>query len=146
MNAWLQAQQALTRLAGSGPAADPAAGSSQQHFADAYRRFFEVPGLLPPAAGPTAGGAALQRYQAAVQQFGMQLNEAAIDAGRRLGAALAADRPDAPPVTTLGDLRALWIDCGEAAWAAAAHREAFAAVLAELLAAWVELRAVGPPT
>jgi hypothetical protein len=43
-------------------------------------------------------------------------------------------------------LRALWIDCGEAAWAEAAHREAFAAALAELLAAWVELRAAGPAT
>lgn len=144
MNAWLQAQQALAQLAGPGLAADPAARSRQQLFADAYRRLFEVPGLLPPAAGQAAGSAALQRYQAATQQFGVLLNEAALDAGRRLGAALAAGGPAAPPVTTLRDLRTLWIDCGEAAWAAAAHRDAFAAALAELLAAWVELRAAGP--
>lgn len=143
MSAWLQAQQALARLAVTSPAADPAASANQHHLADAFRGFFEAPGLLPAVTGPAAGGAALQRYQAAAQQFGVLLNEAAIDAGRRLGAALAAGGPDDPPVTTLRELRALWIDCGEAAWTAAAHREAFAAALAELLAAWVELRAAG---
>ena len=35
--------------------------------------------------------------------------------------------PEAPPITTLRELHALWIDCGEAAYAAAAHREEFAA-------------------
>lgn len=146
MSAWLQVQQALARLAGPDPSLDPAALAGQQVFADAYRGFFEAPGLLPAPAGPTAGGAALQRYQAAAQRFGTLLNEAAIDAGRRLGAALAASGPVAPPVTSLRELRALWIECGEAAWSAAAHRESFAAALAELLAAWVELRAAGPAT
>ena len=144
VDAWLQAQQALARLADSCPAAEPGGHASQQLFTDAYRRFFEVPGLVPATAGSAAGGAALQRYLAAAQQFGVLLNEAAIDAGRRLGAALAAGGPEDPPVTTLRELRMLWIDCGEAAWSAAAHREAFAAALAELLAAWVALRATAP--
>jgi hypothetical protein len=143
--AWVQAQQALAQFAGSGAAGDPAAGPAQQLFADGYRRFFAAPGLLPAgAAGAAAGGAALQRYQAAAQRFGTRVGEAAIDAGRRLGEALAASGPQAPPIRTLRELRAVWIDCGEAAWASAAHREAFAAALAELLAAWVELRAAGP--
>lgn len=144
MDAWLQAQQALVRLAGSGPAADPGGQATQQLFADAYRRFFDTPGLLPAIAGSTAGGAALQRYQAAVQQFGVLLNEAAIDAGGRLAAVLAGGAPNEAQVTTLRELRGLWLDCGEAAWSAVAHREAFAAALAELLAAWVALRATGP--
>lgn len=142
--AWVQAQQALAQFAGSGAAGDPAAGPAQQLFADGYRRFFAAPGLLPSGAGVAAGGAALQRYQAAAQRFGTLIGEAAIDAGRRLGEALAASGSQAPPIRTLRELRAVWIDCGEAAWASAAHREAFAAALAELLAAWVELRAEGP--
>jgi hypothetical protein len=144
VSAWLQAQQALVRLAGPGAGADPAAPASQQLFAEAYRRFFEATSSPSAAVDPTAGGAAMQRYEAAAQQFALLLNEAAIDAGRRLGASLAASGPAAPPVTTLRELRALWIDCGEAAWVEAAHREAFAAALAELLAAWAVLRAMGP--
>lgn len=145
MAAWFEAQQAFARLAGTGFAANPAAAATPQLFAEAYRHLFALPGLPPSATMPTAGGAAAQRYQAALQQFGILLNEAAIDAGRRLGTALATGLPDAPPITTLRELRALWIDCGEAAWSAAAHREAFAAALAELLAAWVVLRAEAPP-
>jgi hypothetical protein len=146
MNAWLQAQQALARLAGSGAAADPATHATQRLFADAYRRFFEAPGLLPAIAEPTGSGAALQRYQAAAQQFGVLLNEAAVDAGGRLAASLASGAAGEAPVTTLRELRGLWLECGEAAWSAAAHREAFAAALAELLTAWVELRAAGTVT
>jgi hypothetical protein len=87
--------------------------------------------------------ASLRRYQLAAEQVGKLLNEAAADAGRRLGAALAADGPDAPAITSLQQLQTLWIDCGEAAWSAAAHREEFAEAQAELLAAWVALRAAG---
>jgi hypothetical protein len=64
-----------------------------------------------------------------------------MNAGERLAAALARSGPEAPPITTLRELHALWIDCGEAAYAAAAHREDFAEAQAELLAAFVELRA-----
>ncbi len=64
------------------------------------------------------------------------------DAGRRLAEALAASGPDAPPITSLRELQALWIDCGEAAYAEAARREEFALAQAELLMALVELRAV----
>jgi hypothetical protein len=144
LNAWLEAQQALARLAGSAAGAQAAASTSPEQLADLYRRIFEAPGLRPPAGAPIAGIAAMQRYQAATQQFGMLLNEAAVDAGRRLAAVLAASGPDAPPVTSLHELRGLWIDCGEAAWSEAAHREVFASALAELLAAWASLRATEP--
>ncbi len=50
--------------------------------------------------------------------------------------------PDAPPITSLRELQALWIECGEAAYAEAARREEFASAQAELLMALVELRAV----
>jgi hypothetical protein len=76
-----------------------------------------------------------------MQAFASQVNAIAIDAGQRLAEALARSGPEAPPITTLRDLHSLWIDCGEAAYAAAAHREEFAEAQAELLAAFVELRA-----
>jgi hypothetical protein len=58
---------------------------------------------------------------------------------------LSASGPAAPPVTTLRELHALWIECGEAAWAAAAHRDEFAEAQAELLAAHVEFAASAKP-
>ena len=70
-----------------------------------------------------------------------QATAIAIDACERLGASLSATGSAAPPITSLRDLHALWIECGEAAYAAAAHREEFAAAQAELLMALVELRA-----
>ncbi|MBM4218809.1 MAG: hypothetical protein FJ171_04055 [Gammaproteobacteria bacterium] len=140
--AWLQAQQAFLQLAGSGLANQATAGATQQFFADHYRRLLAMPGLplAPPEA--TAPGPRLARYQQAAERFGRLLNQIAVDAAQRLGAALADDGPDAPPITTLRELHELWIACGEAAWSAAAHREEFAAALAELLAALVALRAL----
>ena len=55
--------------------------------------------------------------------------------------ALAATGPEAQPITSLRELHALWVECGEAAYSQAAHREEFAAAQAELLSALVELRA-----
>jgi hypothetical protein len=85
----------------------------------------------------------MRRYQQAAERVGKLLTDTAADAARRLDRALAADGPDALPITSLRELQALWIDCGEAAWSAAAHREEFAETQAELLAAWVALRATG---
>ena len=64
-----------------------------------------------------------------------------MNAGRAACRGARAIGPEAPPITTLRELHALWIDCGEAAYAAAAHRDEFAEAQAELLAAFVELRA-----
>lgn len=141
--AWLAAQQAFARLVTPGAAPDAATGTTQQLFADQYRLLFGVPGSFATAAAPAADGASLLRYHQAAERFARLLNDAASDAGRRLGAALARSGPDAPPITTWRELHALWIECGEAAWSAAAHREEFAAAQAELLAALVVLRAPG---
>ncbi len=143
VTAWMQAQQAFAQFAGSGLAANPTAGAAEQLFADQYRQLLSISGFPLADAGTVAPGAALHRQQQAVERFGRLLNEVAIDAGRRLVSALADDGPDVPPITSLRELHALWIDCGEAAWSAAAHREDFAAAQAELLAALVALRVPG---
>ena len=106
-----------------------------------YLKLFMPPGLVPAEPGPAQGGAAWLRVQHAAERYARLAASIATDAGRRLVAALSVSGPAAPPVTSLRELHALWIDCGEAAWAAAAHREEFAAAQAELLAALVELRA-----
>lgn len=144
MAAWLEAQQALARLAGTALATNPAAGAAPLSFAEPYRLLFALPGFPAAGAANAARDASAWRYQQAALRVGQLLNDAAADAARRLDAALAADGPDAPPITTLRELQALWIDCGEAAWSAAAHREEFAQAQAELLAASVALRAAGP--
>jgi hypothetical protein len=123
--AWLQAQQAFLQLAVSGLVTQPAAGATERLMADQYRQLFALPGL-PPAG-----------------RFGQLLNEIALDAAHRLGAALADEGPGVAPITTLRELHALWIACGEAAWSAAAHREEFAAAQAELLASLIARRAPG---
>jgi hypothetical protein len=115
----------------------------REPFIERYRQLFMPQGFAPTLANPAnvAAGAAALRAQRATDRYARLAATIAADAGRRLGAALAASGPAAPPVTTLRELHALWIECGEAAWAAAAHREEFAAAQAELLAALVELRA-----
>jgi len=138
---WLEAQAAFARLAAAGVSANPGMGEGPELFADAFRRLFPVP-EFPSAASP-AGNEALPRFQAALQGFQALLNEAALDAGRRLVSALAESGPQAPPIQSVRELRALWIDCGEAAWSAMAHRDPFAAALAELLVAWAAMRAAG---
>jgi hypothetical protein len=45
----------------------------------------------------------------------------------------------------LRELHELWIECGEAAYAAAAHGEEFSAAQAELLAAMIEMHAAASP-
>jgi hypothetical protein len=143
MAAWLEAQQALARLAGTALATNPAASAAPQSFAESFRLLFASPGFPAAGAGSAAPDASLRRYQQAAERVGQLLSDAATDAARRLGAALAADGPDAAPITSLRELQALWIDCGEAAWSSAAHREEFAEAQAELLAAWVALRVAG---
>ncbi len=140
MTAWLEAQQALARLAAAALATNPAASAAPQSFTEPYRLLFAMPGLPGAGANTAAADASVRRYQQAAERVGELLNDAAADAGRRLCTALAADGADAPPITSLRELQTLWIDCGEAAWSAAAHREEFAHAQAELLGAWVALR------
>jgi hypothetical protein len=124
------------------PAGSAAAdvGAIQQSVTAGYQRLF-APGALG-AAMPTAGsGAAFERYQRAAARTTELAASIAHDASRRLAEALGASGPEAPPITSLRELHALWIECGEAAYAEAARREEFATAQAELLMALVELRA-----
>lgn len=123
-------------------AAAAAPGLYEAQLAAGYRQLFEA-AIPVPGAGAAAGGAALTRYHAAAQRMAALAAGVAVDAGERLSRALADD--SATPVTTLEALHELWIECGEAAWAAAAHREEFAHAQAELLAAVVALDARAAP-
>jgi hypothetical protein len=89
-------------------------------------------------------GAAMIRYQQAWERCTRLASTIAADASRRLSTALAESGPATPPITSLRDLHALWIECGEAAYAQAAHTEEFAAAQAELLGSLVELKAATP--
>lgn len=107
-----------------------------------YQRLFtpEFPtaASVPDTAAGSAG--AMLRYRAAWQSYSQQIARIANDAFRRLAAELARTDAAAAPISSLRELHELWVDCGETAYAAAAHGEAFAAAQAELLAAFVELR------
>jgi hypothetical protein len=110
-----------------------------EEIIDQYRRLF-MPAAAFAVPGPDASApAAALRWQAATQRLSQQVAAIAADASRRLAAALDDDGPDAPPITSLRQLHDLWVECGEAAYAEAAHGEAFAAAQAEWLAAAVEL-------
>jgi hypothetical protein len=147
MSAWLATQRDYAALAAAAAAPTigmPTADAMVVPLIEQYRRLFAPPPL--PAASPyaAAAGAAALRYREAAERYGQLVSEAAIDAGRRLAAALAETGPGAPPITSLRELHALWIECGEAAWSEVAHREDFAAAQAELLGAFALLRASGP--
>src|SRR5262245_51683442 len=117
----------------------------QRLLIEQYRRLLAPPESPAAVAGTGVASAALLRYQAAAGRFAELLAAIANDAGRRLASALNESGADAAPITTLRELHAVWIECGEAAWSAAAHGEAFATAQAELLVALVELRAAGSP-
>lgn len=136
--------QGFVALAGAvqTPAGSGAAdfGALQQSFIAGYQRLF-APGGLAATSPPSGSGAAFDRYQRAVARSTELAASIAHDASRRLAEALEASGPEAPPITSLRELHALWIECGEAAYAEAARREEFAMAQAELLMALVELRA-----
>ena len=141
--------QAITSLAATFSAAQGTAGlippALQASLADGYRRLFAaaVPPAGAPAAtpGPAASAPAFVRFQSAAAHWADFMSAIAQDAAERLAAALQQPAPEAPPITDLFTLRALWVDCGEAAYAEAARRDEFAAAQAELLMAAVELSA-----
>src|SRR5688572_4209910 len=102
-------------------------------FVEPYRRLFTPAGLDRAGSPPAGATEAFQRWQRAAQRFAAEATAIAMDASRRLASALEKSGPEAPPVTTLAELHALWIECGEAAYAEAAHGGRFVAAQAELL-------------
>lgn len=140
---WLAAfQQALAATGGqfTSFAQASAAGLDPAAIAAGYQQLF-MPAA--PIAGPPPGTAtaAALRLQRATQAFGDLAARAAVDAATRFQATLNSTDPTLPKITTLRSLHALWIDCGEAAHAAAAHAPAWAAAQSELLNALVAWRA-----
>jgi len=142
MTAWIDLQRQWVEAA----ARVPGASNDAMHaiFADRYRQLFtpEFARIAPVPDPLRASAAALTRWQAAMQRFGLQVAAIANDAAQRLTGLLLSDDAGLPPVTSLRQLHELWIECGEAAYAAAAHGDEFAEAQAELLGAWVELQAV----
>lgn len=80
------------------------------------------------------------RWQRASARMSQLLSTAATAAVGNLAAALGGPAATGPPVTSLRQLHELWVECGERAYAGAAHSEEFAAAQAELLSAMVEMR------
>jgi len=120
---------------------EPDLGGLRAGLVERYQRLFmPVIGPHAGAANPLASSAAFVRCQLASQRFGRHAAAIAIDAFERLSASLATNDPAASPVTSLRQLHELWIECGEAAYAAHAHGDEFADAQAELLASHVELR------
>jgi hypothetical protein len=112
----------------------------RQPIVGAYQQLF-MPAGPSPLEAAAVGSAAFARWQRASERFAGLAAAIANDAFARLSRALADGDPAATPITSLAALHALWIDCGEAAWAEAAHREEFAEAQAELLAALAGLKA-----
>ena len=138
---WLAAFQQALAAAGSqyGTFAQAGAGAfDPAALAAGYQQLF-MPAA--PTPNPVAGTAGAHRLQRATLAFGELAAHAAADAAARFQAALGSTDPALPKITTLRALHALWIDCGEAAHAAAAHAPAWAAAQAELLNALVAWRA-----
>jgi hypothetical protein len=141
LTAYAQQYAGLAALFAKPPAPGEAAFAAlRQPMTAAYQQLFTPPG--PAALDPTTlGSAAFFRWQRASERYSALAMAIANDAFARLARALEESGPAAPPVTSLRALHALWIECGEAAWAEAAHREDFAEAQAELLAALAGLRA-----
>ncbi len=111
-------------------------------FTERYRRLFMPEGAwTADAAGDMDASATYLRWQRASQKLGEHAAAIAADAFRRLNAALASSDPGLAPITSLRALHELWIECGEAAYAAVAHTKPYADAQAELLSALVEWRA-----
>ena len=143
---WVAAFQQSLLAAGSQYAAlfQPASGSfDPAALAASYQHLFMPAAQVPYPMPGTAGALRLQR---ASQAFAQLAAGAAADAAARFQAAIAATDPTLPKITTLRALHELWIECGEAAHAAAAHAPAWAQAQAELLNALVQLRSESAAT
>jgi class III poly(R)-hydroxyalkanoic acid synthase PhaE subunit len=117
-----------------------------EQLRDALKEKFQH--LYMPAFGPLHAQqeaierlmSATLRWQRAAARVSELLSAVAADAVARLAAALSGPDASGPPVTSLRQLHDLWVECGERAYATAAHSEEFAAAQTELLAAMVEMR------
>ncbi|TFH49961.1 MAG: hypothetical protein E4H01_03235 [Lysobacterales bacterium] len=127
-------------------ASSQALGQGLDQLRNALKEKFER--LYVPAFGPLHTQqqvterlmATTLRWQRAATRVSELLSMVATDAVEKLIAALVGPDVSGPPVTSLRQLHDLWVDCGERAFAVAAHGEDFAAAQAELLAAMVEMR------
>lgn len=130
--------------AGQPPAAAQWQGSAalQAALAEQYRRMISpaMPPQMTAASTMPALSEALARCQRAGQALAAQSTAIGADAARRLVAELSRTDAAAAPITTLAALHELWIECGEAAWAAAVHQDDYAAAQSEWLAALIELQ------
>ncbi len=107
-------------------------------FEKLYRPAFEP--LCAPQETHERLMTATLRWQRAAQSVNERLAVVAARAVDDLVAALGSPDATGPPVTSLRELHDLWVECGERAYASAAHDDEFGAAQAELLAAMVELR------
>lgn len=154
-----QRQEAIRRLTNYGRDFVGVAEDCCRHFAEAsaaggfealrapfierYRRLFAPEGGWTAGATAGAGGAsqAYLRWQRASRELGEQVAWIAADAFERFCGALSSSDPESAPITSVRALHELWIDCGEAAYAAVARTPSYADAQSELLAAIVEWRA-----
>jgi len=104
-------------------------------LAERYRRLF-----MPRVAGANPGAVTSNspRWQRANQTLADFASRIAVDAFARFDAALASTDAGEPPIASMRALHALWIDCGEAAYAAVAGTDEYATAQAELLSAMLE--------
>jgi Poly(R)-hydroxyalkanoic acid synthase subunit (PHA_synth_III_E) len=140
-------QAAILALFGVRPGtSQPDLAALREPVMEQYRRLFLPPGIAIAGAQALQGATSVSRLQQAADRFGRIATAIALDASQRFLAALRETGPDAPPITRLRELHELWIECGEAAYAAAAHGEEFASAQAELLAAMTEVQAATQPS
>jgi class III poly(R)-hydroxyalkanoic acid synthase PhaE subunit len=85
-------------------------------------------------------GTAAARYQQALLRFSERLGKVAGEAVDRLARRIATRQKEAEPLGSLRAVHDLWVECGEEAYAAAAHGPEFARAQAELTDALVTLR------
>jgi hypothetical protein len=118
-------------------------GALRTPFIERYRRLFTPEGAWTAGATTGAEGTspAYLRWQRASRELGEHSASIAADAFRRLSAALTSSDPEAAPITSVRALHELWIECGEAAYAAVARTPAYTQAQSDLLAAIVEWRA-----
>ena len=135
-----------THASGESGASSQALREGLDQLRNALKEKFErlyVPAFGPLHAQPQAAERLVtttMRWQRAATRVGELLSAVATDAVEKLMAALSGPDASGAPVTSLRQLHDLWVECGERAYAAAAHSEEFAAAQAELLAAMVEMR------
>ena len=106
-----------------------------------YRQLFMTSAIPPSGADAAEAGAAWTRYQQATERCAQRRLQSRLTPPSDCVLRWPTTGRERQPITSLRELHALWVECGEAAYSRAAHREEFAAAQAELLSALVDLRA-----